>query len=245
MRNFDRVAGIYDSTRGLPPFVMAVVVGSIADELRDSGTILDAGVGTGRFAGPLKEKGLDVVGLDVSKAMLSEAKKKSLANLVMGELTTMPFASEAFDSCLMVHVLHLVENPMRLLSEIARVCRSRVLSVEEVSDKESIREDYIRLRSEMGYKVSETSEHRLTTLVAPAKLKDVITYPLETRADDDIIYLRDRISSVTWDVPDDVHERIINRLISTVGGKVYKSNKTIKLATWDVDSIRSVDLSRW
>jgi len=243
MRNFDRVAGIYDSTRGLPPFVMTVVVSSLADELRNSGTILDAGVGTGRFAGPLKEKGLDVVGLDVSKAMLSEAKKKSLTNLVMGELTTMPFANEAFDSCLMVHVLHLVENPMRLLSEIARVCRSSVLSVAEVSDKESIREDYIRLRSEMGHQASEISEHRLMALVTPTKLKDIVTYPVETRADDDITHLRDRISSVTWDVPDDVHEGIINRLATTMGGKVYKSNKTIKLAIWDVDSIRSVDFS--
>lgn len=243
MRNFDRVARVYDSTRGLPDSVMAAVVDSLAVELRASGTILDAGVGTGRFAAPLKEKGFDVVGLDVSRAMLSKAKKKSLTNLVRGELTTMPFANEAFDSCLMVHVLHLVENPAGLLSEIVRVCKSEVLSLAEESDEVSVRENYINLRSEMGYQWSGISERRLTTLVAPSELKDIISYSVETRADDDINYFRDRLSAVTWDVPDEIHERIISRLSSMMGGKVYKSNRTIKLAIWDIDKIRSANLS--
>ncbi len=243
MRNFDRVASVYDSTRGLPDSVMAAVVNSFAVELRDSGTILDAGVGTGRFAGPLKEKGFDVVGLDMSKAMLLEAKRKLLTNLVRGELTTMPFANEAFDSCLMVHVLHLVENPAGLLSEIGRVCKSEVLSLAEESDKVSVRENYIRLRSEMGYEWGGISEQKLTTLVPPTELKDIISYSVETGADADISYFKDRLSAVTWDVPDEVHEAIIRRLGSTMGGKVCKSNRTIKLAIWDVGKIRSADLS--
>jgi len=243
MRNFDRVARIYDSTRGLPDSVMAAVVDSLAVELRDSRTILDAGVGTGRFAGPLNEKGFDVVGLDVSEAMLSEAKRKSITNLVRGELTIMPFANEAFDSCLMIHVLHLVENPAGLLSEIVRVCKSEVISLAEENDKESVRENYIRLRSEMGYQWSGISEQKLTKLVPPTELKDIISYSVETGADDDINYFRDRLSAVTWDVPDEVHHGVVSRLRSEMGGKVYKYNRTIRLAIWDIGKIRSADLS--
>jgi ubiquinone/menaquinone biosynthesis C-methylase UbiE len=244
MRNFDRVAKIYDSTRGLPDSVMKAVLDSFVVELRSSGTVLDAGVGTGRFAGPLKERGIDIVGLDVSEAMLSEAKRKSLTSLVRGELTTMPFADGVFDSCLMVHVLHLVENPAGLLSEIVRVCKSKLLSLAEESDNVGVRENYIKLRKEMGYHWSEISEQKLVTLVAPTELKDIISYSEETRTDDDIQYFRDRLSAVTWDVPDDVHKIIISRLSSTIGGRVYKSGRTIRLAIWDLGKIRSAGLLR-
>lgn len=243
MHNIDRVARVYDSTRGLPDSAMAAVVDSLAVELRDSGTVLDAGVGTGRFAAPLKRKGLEVVGLDVSKAMLLEAKRKSLSDLVRGELTTMPFANEAFGSCLTIHVLHLVENPTGLLSEIARVCRSEALSLVGESDEVSVRENYVRLRLEMGCQWGGISEEKLTTLIAPSELKDIISYSTETRTDDDIRYFKDRLSSITWDVPDEVHEAIINRLSSTMGGKVYVSNWTIKLAVWNVNQIRFANLS--
>jgi hypothetical protein len=80
-------------------------------------------------------------------------------------------------------------------------------------------------------------------MVTPSEAKDVKSYSVEVRADDDINYLRDRLSAVTWDVPDDIHERIISRLRSMMGGKVYNSNRTIKLAIWGVDKIRSVDIS--
>ncbi|HYC12203.1 MAG TPA: class I SAM-dependent methyltransferase [Nitrososphaerales archaeon] len=239
MRNFDRVAGIYDSTRKLPDPVMSTVVEALATELQDRGAILDAGVGTGRFAGPLRDKGLDVVGLDVSQAMLSEAKRKSLQDLVRGELTTMPFTDKAFDSCLMIHILHLVEDPASLLSEVARVCRTKVVSLAETSDTVSVREDYIRLSSEAGYGWGGISETKLTSLVSPAKLTDIVSYSVETDIGGEIEYFRNRLSAVTWDLPEKIHEGIIAKLESTLSPGISKCNRTIKLAAWEVDSIQS------
>lgn len=243
MRNFDRAANIYDSTRALPDPAMKAVLEAFETELRDSKSILDAGVGTGRFAAPLRERGLDVVGLDVSKSMLAEAKKKLVTSLVRGELTTMPFVDKAFDSCLMVHVLHLVENPADLLSEIVRVCKTEVLSLAETSDYVSVREEYIRILSEFGYHWGNLTEQKLTIVVPPTELKEIVSYSVEKRADDDIGYFRERLSAVTWDVPDQVHERIIGKLSSGLGGRVLRFNTTIKLVKWNIDRLQTADLS--
>ena len=242
MHNFDRAASIYDSTRSLPDSVMNAVVDAISAELRGSRLVLDAGVGTGRFAGPLRNRGLAVVGLDVSRAMLSEARRKSAADLVRGELLTMPFVNGAFDSCLMIHVLHLVESPTRLLSEIGRVCKSKVLSLAESSDYISVRENYIRLLTQAGYSWGDLSEQKLTTIVAPTLLKEVISYPVVRKADDDIEYFRNRMSAVTWDVPAEVHERIIRELSSSLGGRVFSFRTTVRLAKWSAVQLRDADL---
>jgi SAM-dependent methyltransferase len=64
-------------------------------ELADGGPVLEFGVGTGRLAVPLAEKGLDVVGVDVSEDMLAELAKKSAAvETVVGDMTTVRLERE-------------------------------------------------------------------------------------------------------------------------------------------------------
>src|ERR1700742_1237509 len=58
-------------------------------ELADGGPLLEFGVGTGRLAVPLAEKGHDVVGVDVSEDMLAQLTKKTDAvTTVVGDMTT-------------------------------------------------------------------------------------------------------------------------------------------------------------
>ena len=73
---FDRVAEAYDSTRGLSSEIMAHITGSMKEVLVDCSTVLDVGIGTGRFAHPLSEKGFHVVGTDISLPMMLKAKQK-------------------------------------------------------------------------------------------------------------------------------------------------------------------------
>ncbi len=46
-------------------------------EYADGGTIFELGIGTGRIAIPLVERGLSVAGIDASRAMVEQMKKKS------------------------------------------------------------------------------------------------------------------------------------------------------------------------
>jgi len=71
--SFDRLAEIYDKTRGLPHVTMEKVVRVLVNGLKECGNILDAGVGTGRFAKPLQDLGFKVVGIVVSTTMLKSS----------------------------------------------------------------------------------------------------------------------------------------------------------------------------
>ena len=65
-------------------------------------TILDAGCGTGRHVLPLAERGYRVAGLDMSRAMLAQARSKSTVppGLVQGNLLALPFPAASFDAAL-------------------------------------------------------------------------------------------------------------------------------------------------
>jgi SAM-dependent methyltransferase len=68
--NFDQAAGYYDATRALPAAAMERLTGLLADELAGRQACLEIGVGTGRFAQPLRGAGIAIAGTDISGAML-------------------------------------------------------------------------------------------------------------------------------------------------------------------------------
>jgi ubiquinone/menaquinone biosynthesis C-methylase UbiE len=124
--SFDRVAGCYDATRYIPPAVLRRTASLIVEDgglTRDS-LVLDAGIGTGRFARYMQDAGPRVVGADVSARMLGKA--ASLPRpplLVRADLRALPFRSKSFDAALMVHVLHLVSEWKAVVAEVRRVLR--------------------------------------------------------------------------------------------------------------------------
>ncbi|HEX2181885.1 MAG TPA: class I SAM-dependent methyltransferase [Rubrobacteraceae bacterium] len=70
----DRMAGVYDDWFGTPGNTDEVV--SFLSELAGQGRALELGVGTGRIALPLAEKGIEVHGIDASEAMVEKLRAK-------------------------------------------------------------------------------------------------------------------------------------------------------------------------
>jgi SAM-dependent methyltransferase len=68
----DRIAGVYDELYG--EYDPAEV--ELLAELAGDGPALELGIGTGRIALPLREKGIVVQGIDVSEAMLEKLRSK-------------------------------------------------------------------------------------------------------------------------------------------------------------------------
>ncbi len=68
----DAWAEIYDEQTTTAPGELELIA-----ELAGEGPVLELGVGTGRVAVPLAERGLDVVGLDPSQGMLTRLRQKS------------------------------------------------------------------------------------------------------------------------------------------------------------------------
>ena len=125
--NFDRVAEIYDATRGFTPEVEGQIARGLASTLRESTVdpmVLEVGVGTGRIAAPLAELGLRVVGTDISRAMLARLRSKCRdIHVVLADASRPPFRAASFDAALYVHVLHLLPEPDRSLEATLGVLR--------------------------------------------------------------------------------------------------------------------------
>ena len=73
----ERVAARYDESTGemFDPAVVAPVVDLLA-ELAGSGRALELGIGTGRIAVPLAQRGVSVHGIDMSNAMVAKLRAK-------------------------------------------------------------------------------------------------------------------------------------------------------------------------
>ncbi|MDE2934820.1 MAG: class I SAM-dependent methyltransferase [Chloroflexota bacterium] len=73
----DRFAGIYDEVHAhlSTPEVVDPMVDVLAD-LAGEGRALELGIGTGRIALPLAQRGLEVHGLDASEAMVAKMREK-------------------------------------------------------------------------------------------------------------------------------------------------------------------------
>jgi SAM-dependent methyltransferase len=70
----ERMAEVYDQWPGVPQDTDAIVAG--LTRLAGSGPILELGIGTGRIALPLAQRGLRVHGIDASPAMVAQLRAK-------------------------------------------------------------------------------------------------------------------------------------------------------------------------
>jgi SAM-dependent methyltransferase len=125
--SFDRAADFYDATRGLPGHVREAVGDILGAELAERQPCLEIGVGTGRIALPLHERGVRMAGTDIAPAML----KRLVANaggeppfpLLLADATRLPLAVSSFGAVLASHVLHLIPDWTKAVDEAMRILR--------------------------------------------------------------------------------------------------------------------------
>jgi len=93
--------------------------------IRPGEKALDVGCGTGNFSFMLAQKGLEVVGLDISPHMLKQAWKKAEGEnisleFVQGNIYDLPFNDETFDLVLSVTAFEFLSDPKAAASEAWR-----------------------------------------------------------------------------------------------------------------------------
>jgi len=90
--------------------------------------VLDVGVGTG-LSLDVFPRDCKVVGIDLSSEMLKQAKQKvadlGLKNVELFEMNAMQLAfdDDAFDNVFISHVVSVVPDPYKVISEAKRVCK--------------------------------------------------------------------------------------------------------------------------
>ncbi|MCK5548306.1 MAG: methyltransferase domain-containing protein [Thermoplasmata archaeon] len=237
--SFDRVAEIYDRTRSHPPHVMNRITEVLKEELEGSGRVLDAGAGTGRFACPLQDKGLDIVAADVSEKMLAKAREKGTKHTVIADARALPFKDSSFDATLSIHLLHLVKEWESALREILRVTRVHLLTItyENTDPKANPYGLYRDMLMKHGYSYDHPgfAEPRLKETIEPVKTRFIISY--ENKASESIGFLRDKVFAVQWNVPDEPHEKAMAELKRKFDENAKYTN-TVYLYVWNISEIK-------
>lgn len=244
--SFDRVAGIYDATRwsGIPPEMMAKLLNTMRELFAGCRTILDIGTGTGRFAEFFNDAGFNVMGIDVSLPMMAKAREKKFRNLVQADAHHLPFRNETFDGALMIHVLHLVRDWVQVVHEVGRVTRKVVVAEIEGGEGFSPRSRYLEIRRDMGYPLDRFNdgEAGLRPLVRPAIVNLVGDYWTDVDVHEEIDSFDRKKSSVSWDVPAEVNDRIIQRLHSENPGRKVRRRDVVEVVGWDPAQFRNLNM---
>jgi SAM-dependent methyltransferase len=105
----ERVAARYDdvSWSMFDPALIAATV-DLLEELAHGGRVLEFAIGTGRIALPLAERGVEVVGIDNSEAMLAKLREKAGAERIeaqAGDMATTRMPGEFSLVCLVFNTI--------------------------------------------------------------------------------------------------------------------------------------------
>jgi SAM-dependent methyltransferase len=217
-RSFDRAAGYYDQTRELPEPIATQGLPALLQHIAPNGKILDVGTGTGRISIPLLRLGADVIGVDLSLNMMGKLREKHpVARLAQADASRLPFASRLFDAVLTTHVMHLVGPWREALREYRRVLKPNGVYLEAWTwlDDSSI---ILRLRRHWrelveahgvqwktpGVQNREDTVAELQAMGAQTSDVEVLRYQADAAPREMLELIRNRLSSDTWEVPDEV-----------------------------------------
>jgi ArsR family transcriptional regulator len=166
---FADAAGNWDNLRDelFGPRLELAVVSSL---LSPSTVVADLGCGTGRLSASLAPFVEHVWSVDNSEAMLRAAAERLTpyrnVELRQGALEQLPIPSQCVDVAVLCMVLHYLPEPLRALSEAARVLKPNAKLV-VIDIRTHDREDF---RSSMGHVWSGFGEDQLKLWLAQAGL---------------------------------------------------------------------------
>lgn len=126
-KSYARWAPVYDHTFGAVTNAGRRRATGFANHV--GGTVLEVGVGTG-LALPFYAPHLQVTGIDFSEDMLAKAREKvaeqrlgHVRELRQMDARELDFPDASFDTVCAMHILSVVPEPERVMTEMARVCK--------------------------------------------------------------------------------------------------------------------------
>lgn len=128
---YDRIGAYYGGRSWMECNPASMVIAKTVAELIDRGVLLDLGCGHGFFAVPAVLHGCTVIAGDISNVMLGLLLDKAAANqanpskIIPCRLNALsiPLADNCVDGAMANSVLHLISEPMVVISELHRVLK--------------------------------------------------------------------------------------------------------------------------
>lgn len=219
---FDRVAATYDATRGgmeRGRRLAAVIAGLLPSR----GPLLEVGVGTGTVSAGLAELGRDMVGVDLSLPMLAVARERLPGRIAAADALRLPVRTGSVAGACLVHVLHLVADIPRTLTEAARVLRpggrlvATGLSGEPAQG--DLAEEFGRMQERLGNTRRDDDPDLITRLAADAGFdlvdrREEPARPVSPRAAADMTEARSM--AWTWSVDAETWAAVVEPALARV-----------------------------
>jgi septum formation protein len=185
----ESVAATYDETRGGTARAQAAAE-AVDSLLPKGGRVLELAVGTGIVGAELVARGNLVHGVDVSTAMLRQARIRLPGHVAAATATELPIADRRCDAVVAIWLLHLLDDSEPVIAEVARVLRPGGVFVTTTDKSDAGRyadgrvPDESRAQDALTLVVAQAARHGLTldgatTFPGPPRTTDQIPiYPL-------------------------------------------------------------------
>jgi len=169
MHRYDLTAHIYDMRYAEEQTAkIEAIMESISME--KEGSVLDVGCGTGLLFNYIASKTKMIVGLDISRETLLQAKKcaKKFANvhLILADSDNVPLKESVFSHVFALTLIQNTPNPFKTLNEIKRVSKENAVIVVTGLKKKFPIKAFKRLLHDAGLKVIPLKNESLKCHVA-------------------------------------------------------------------------------
>lgn len=195
--------------------------------------VFEPGIGTGRIAIPLAQRGYHVTGVDISQDMLAllqnrlaHAKDPLRISYQQADVTKLPFPDTAFDMAIAVHLFYFIREWKKAADEVLRVvkhgCPIVLMHTGTGAEIPFLNERYKELSVEQGFSIKEIGVKSTAEVVGYFRslgchiksVRDRWQWTSRIRLDKAIDYIKSRAYSFTSTTPADTHSLIIEQLES-------------------------------
>jgi ubiquinone/menaquinone biosynthesis C-methylase UbiE len=231
--SFDRLVELYDETRVFDQECFDAALDFISGRYPPKifSRVFEPGIGTGRIAIPLAERGYLLTGVDISPVMLGHLKRKLEQNKLTSKVlyrqadtTSLPFPDEVFDLAIVVHLFYFIKEWKLAAKEILRVVRAGcpVILMHTGNGMEVpwLNDRYKELCGHKGYSIptvgvkstGEVLEYLKGIGCLIESIRGRWQWTAHIRMDRTLGHMRDRSYSQTISVPEDIHVAVIQKL---------------------------------
>ena len=125
---WDKIAGVYDLFENVyNGKVNKELCREVADLISADDDVLECACGTGMLTVHVAPKCKSIVATDFSRKMLERAAKKcrdyANASFEFADITQLAYPDARFDKVIAANVIHLLDEPLKALAELDRVCK--------------------------------------------------------------------------------------------------------------------------